>query len=55
MSAYLAVRCSSSACWCCRLPSIRTIFSTGQLYTVQDLPWSGAPWLFRYLYTEVAA
>lgn len=46
--------CDSPRCFC-SWPPVRRIWSTGQSYTVQALPYVGEPWLFRYVYLEVAA
>jgi hypothetical protein len=47
------LRCDSAACWCALGP--RVIASTGQAYTVAELPGDGPARLFRYEYLGGAA
>jgi hypothetical protein len=42
-------RCDSGSCFCA-FPPVRRIASTGQKYTVEELPASGSVRVFRYLY-----
>ena len=46
--------CSAAACWCRRWPPVRLILSTGQTYTVEELPGDGAARVFRYVYRDAA-
>lgn len=42
-------RCDSDACWC-SWPPVRVIPSTGQTYTVEELPSEGETRVFAYKY-----
>ena len=43
--------CDSPNCWC-SWPPVRVVMSTGQRYTVQELPMDGTKRVFRYFYLE---
>ena len=41
--------CDALSCWC-RWPTVRRIHSTGQRYTLEELPSEGEARVFRYAY-----
>ena len=43
-------RCCWADCWCRAFPPVRRIFSTGQRYTMEELPAEGRFRVFRYAY-----